>query len=63
MLLGHWVEMRPVMRASRALEEVVKLMPAEAHRLRPDGSIEDIPLAAGVLASRGILLSPAVGIY
>jgi Cu2+-exporting ATPase len=44
MLLGHWVEMRSVMGASRALEELVKLMPAEAHRLRPDGSVEEIPL-------------------
>ncbi len=44
MLLGHWVEMRSVMGASRALEELVKLMPADAHRLRPDGSTEDIPL-------------------
>ena len=46
MLLGHWVEMRSVMGASRALEELVKLMPAEAHRLRPDGSIEEVPLSA-----------------
>ncbi len=44
MLLGHWVEMRSVMGASRALEALVKLMPAEAHRLRPDGSTEEIPL-------------------
>jgi Cu2+-exporting ATPase len=44
MLLGHWVEMRSVMGASRALEELVKLMPADAHRLRTDGSTEDIPL-------------------
>ncbi|MFW6193880.1 MAG: heavy metal translocating P-type ATPase, partial [Gemmatimonadota bacterium] len=44
MLLGHWVEMRSVMGASRALEELVALMPAEAHRLRDDGSTEDVPL-------------------
>jgi len=36
--------MRSVMGASRALEELVKLMPADAHRLRTDGSTEDIPL-------------------
>ena len=46
MLLGHWIEMRSVMGASRALEQLVKLMPADAHRLRPDGSAEDIPLTA-----------------
>jgi Cu2+-exporting ATPase len=45
MLLGHWVEMRSVLGASRALEELVRLLPAEAHRLRPDGGIEDIPVA------------------
>ncbi len=44
MLLGHWIEMRSVMGASRALEKLVALMPAEAHRLRDDGSTEDVPL-------------------
>src|SRR5258708_22294118 len=44
MLLGHWIEMRSVMGASRALEELVRLLPAEAHRLRPDGSTEDVPV-------------------
>jgi hypothetical protein len=43
MLLGHWIEMRSVMSASNALEERVKLMPAEAHRVREDGSTEDVP--------------------
>jgi Cu2+-exporting ATPase len=45
MLLGHWIEMRSVMGASRALEELVRLMPSEAHRLRPDGQTEDVPVA------------------
>ncbi len=45
MLLGHWVEMRSVLGASRALEELVKLLPSDAHRLRPDGSTEDVPLS------------------
>jgi len=44
MLLGHWIEMRSVMGASRALEELVRLLPAEAHRLHPDGSTEDVPV-------------------
>lgn len=43
MLLGHWIEMRSVMGASRALEELARLMPADAHRLRDDGTAEDIP--------------------
>jgi Cu2+-exporting ATPase len=33
MLLGHWLEMRSVLGASRALEELVKIMPSEAHRV------------------------------
>lgn len=45
MLLGHWIEMRSVMGASRALEELAKLMPTEAHRVNSDGSIEDVPVA------------------
>ena len=46
MLLGHWIEMRSVLGASRALEQLVRLLPVEAHRLRPDGSIEEVPLEA-----------------
>jgi Cu2+-exporting ATPase len=46
MLLGHWIEMRSVLGASRALEQLVRLLPSEAHRLRPDGSTEDVPLTA-----------------
>ena len=46
MLLGHWLEMRSVLGASRALEELVRLLPVEAHRLRSDGSTEDVPLTA-----------------
>jgi len=45
MLLGHWIEMRSVLGASRALEELVQLLPADAHRLRADGTTEDVPLA------------------
>src|SRR5680860_241706 len=36
MLLGHWVEMRSVMGASKALEELASLMPDEAHLLQED---------------------------
>lgn len=32
MLLGHWIEMRSVMGASNALEELAKLMPDQAHK-------------------------------
>jgi len=46
MLLGHWIEMRSVLGASRALEQLVRLLPAEAHRVRADGSVEEVPLDA-----------------
>ena len=41
MLLGHWLEMRSVMGASRALEELVKIMPSVAH-LKNNGEIVDV---------------------
>ncbi len=44
MLAGHWIEMRSVLGASRALEELARLMPATAHKLMPDGSTEDVPI-------------------
>lgn len=44
MLVGHWIEMRSVLGASKALEELARLMPQEAHKLMPDGSIKDVPL-------------------
>lgn len=42
MLLGHWLEMKSVMGASRALEEIARLMPSEAHLLTETGDIEDV---------------------
>jgi len=44
MLLGHWIEMRSVMGASRALEELAKMMPSIAHLVQPDGSTKDVPV-------------------
>ncbi len=46
MLVGHWIEMRSVMGASKALEELAKLMPQTAHRLTADGDTEEVPLDA-----------------
>jgi P-type Cu2+ transporter len=43
MLLGHWIEMRSVMGASRALEALVKIMPSEAHMVMP-GMVHDVPV-------------------
>ncbi|MFH1311608.1 MAG: heavy metal translocating P-type ATPase, partial [Candidatus Eisenbacteria bacterium] len=45
MLLGHWIEMKSVMGASRALEELARLMPSDAHKVMSDGSISDVPLS------------------
>ena len=42
MLLGHWIEMKSVIGASRALEQLVELMPSEAHLLKDDGDTEDV---------------------
>ncbi|KAB2677549.1 heavy metal translocating P-type ATPase [Brucella tritici] len=46
MLLGHWVEMRSVMGASRALEELVRLLPDSATRIKADGSSEEVSISA-----------------
>ncbi len=45
MLLGHWIEMRSVLGASKSLEKLMELMPHEAHRVDDDGNVEDVPLA------------------
>ncbi|SEA40518.1 Cu2+-exporting ATPase [Thalassobacillus cyri] len=45
MLLGHWIEMRSIMGASNALEELVKLMPNEAHRVQQNGETEDVAVS------------------
>ena len=44
MLLGHWLEMKSVLGASKALQLLVSMMPAEAHRVTADGQIEDVKL-------------------
>ncbi|WLR51755.1 heavy metal translocating P-type ATPase [Bacillus tianshenii] len=42
MLLGHWIEMKSVMSASNALEELVKMMPKEAHKVDENGNTTDV---------------------
>ncbi len=44
MLLGHWIEMRSTMGASRALEELAKILPTQAHLIR-DGGVHDVFIA------------------
>lgn len=43
MLLGHWLEMKSVLGASKALELLVSMMPSEAHRVS-DGKTEEVKL-------------------
>ena len=57
MLLGHWIEMKSVMGASRALDELVKLMPEEAHQIIDNGEIEDIPVKH-LKAGDSVLVKP-----
>lgn len=43
MLLGHWLEMKSVLGASKALQLLVSMMPSEAHRVKGN-TVEDIRL-------------------
>ena len=45
MLLGHWIEMKSVMGASKALEELAKLMPDEAHKIDDAGNVADVAVS------------------
>jgi P-type Cu2+ transporter len=61
MLLGHWLEMRSVRQASGALNELARLMPDTAERLRPDGSVETV--AADELRNDDrVLVRPGAGV-
>jgi len=56
MLLGHWIEMKSVLGASKALELLVSMMPSEAHKLVGDQVI-DIKLEE-LLGGDTILIKP-----
>lgn len=56
MLLGHWVEMRSVLGASRALEELVRIMPSEAH-LVSDGGISEVKIEQLSIGDRVLVKS------
>jgi len=57
MLLGHWIEMKSVMGASKALEELVKLLPSKAHLVLQDGSIKEVELQ-NLKLNDNILIKP-----
>ena len=56
MLLGHWIEMRSVLSASNALDELAKLMPDEAHLMK-DGVVKDVSVDELVSGDR-VLIKP-----
>jgi Cu2+-exporting ATPase len=56
MLVGHWIEMKSVLGASKALQLLVSMMPAEAHKVNGD-KIEDISLDK-LLKDDVILIKP-----
>ncbi len=57
MLLGHWIEMKSVMGASKALEELVKLMPEEAHLIQENGEVMEVPIGE-LKSGERILVKP-----
>jgi P-type Cu2+ transporter len=57
MLLGHWIEMKSVMGASMALEELAKLMPDSAHLILEDGDVVEMPVEE-LEAGDSILVKP-----
>ena len=57
MLLGHWIEMKSVMGASKALEELARLMPSDAHKVLADGSVTDVPLGELAVGDK-VLIKP-----
>jgi len=56
MLLGHLIEMRSTMGASRALEELAKILPSQAHRIK-DGQIHEVEVSDLKLEDR-VLVKP-----
>ncbi len=57
MLLGHWIEMKSVLGASKALDELLKLLPEEAHLIKKDGSTDDVEVT-GLHEGDSILVKP-----
>lgn len=57
MLLGHWIEMKSIMGAGKALEELAKLMPSNAHKIMSDKSIQDV-LVSELEINDHILVKP-----
>ncbi|MDP3445893.1 MAG: copper-translocating P-type ATPase, partial [Ignavibacteria bacterium] len=61
MLLGHWIEMRSVLSASKALEELAKLLPNVAHKISDNGDVVDVELSQ-IAVNDKILIKPGESI-
>ncbi|MBK5265971.1 MAG: copper-translocating P-type ATPase [Acidimicrobiia bacterium] len=57
MLLGHWIEMRSIQSASRALDDLAAMVPTTAHLVETGGSVSDVQVASLKLGDR-ILIRP-----
>ena len=57
MLFGHWIEMRSILSASRALEELAKLLPNIAHKILENGEIVDVEVTK-ITVDDKILIKP-----
>lgn len=57
MLLGHWIEMKSVAGASKALEELARLMPSTANKINSRGEILNVPIEFLIVGDR-VLVRP-----
>ena len=57
MLLGHWLEMRSVVAASRALDHLAAMVPALAHHVGAGGMVHDVPVDSLLVGDR-VLVRP-----
>ncbi len=57
MLLGHWVEMKSVMSASKSLQNLAELLPPIVHKILPNGMIVETPLRE-ISAGDRLLIKP-----
>lgn len=57
MLLGHWLEMRSILGASGALEELTKLLPSVAHKVTGTNKTEDVQISSLEIGDQ-VLIKP-----
>ena len=57
MLLGHWIEMKSVQGASKSLDQLMKLMPEEAHLIMENAETVDVSVQT-LKAGDRVLIKP-----